>query len=81
MHNNKKEKRKKMSNKKKLKKTADKIYDIMEKMKTLTDDELKAKTEEFKIRLKNGESMNHILPEAYAAIGEASYRTIGLRSI
>ncbi|MFR7476294.1 hypothetical protein [Frisingicoccus sp.] len=68
-----------MSNKKKLKKTADKIYDIMEKMKTLTDDELKAKTEEFKIRLKNGESMNHILPEAYAAIGEASYRTIGLR--
>ncbi len=68
-----------MSSVKGLKKTADKIYEIMDKLKELTDEELKSKTEEFKIRLKNGESMNHILPEAYAVVGEASYRSIGLR--
>lgn len=68
-----------MSELKKLKKVADKIYAKMENMQRLSDSELKAKTDEFKLRLANGESLNQIMPDAYAAIGEAAYRSIGLR--
>ncbi len=45
----------------------------------LSDDELKAKTPEFKNRLKNGETLDDILVEAFATVREASKRTIGLR--
>lgn len=48
-------------------------------MMALTDVELRAKTEEFKERLLNGASLNDILPEAFAAVREASRRTLGLR--
>lgn len=68
-----------MSKLKKYKKTANKIYSKMESMKRLTDHELKSKTEEFKMRLANGESLSDIMPEAYAVVGEAAYRSIGLR--
>ncbi len=45
----------------------------------LTDDELRAKTAEFKQRIENGESLEDILFEAYAAVREAFKRTIGVR--
>ena len=68
-----------MSEINKLKKQADKVYAKMENMQRLSDSELKAKTDEFKMRLANGETLEQILPDAYAAVGEAAYRTIGLR--
>lgn len=68
-----------MSEIKKLRKMADKIYAKMENMQRLSDSELKAKTDEFKLRLVNGETINQIMPDAYAAVGEAAYRSIGLR--
>lgn len=45
----------------------------------LSDDELKAKTVEFRERLEKGETLDDILPEAFACVREASVRTIGLR--
>lgn len=45
----------------------------------LSDDELRKKTEEFKNRLNEGETLDEILPEAFAVVREASKRTIGLR--
>ena len=45
----------------------------------LTDEELKAKTQEFKNRLKNGETLDDLLPEAFAAVREAAKRTLGQR--
>ena len=68
-----------MSEIKRLRKMADKIYAKMENMQQLSDDELKHKTEELKARLANGETMDQIMPDAYAAVGEAAYRSIGLR--
>jgi len=48
-------------------------------MERLSDEALRAKTEEFKARLRSGETLDHILPEAFAVVREASKRTIGLR--
>lgn len=48
-------------------------------MKALTDEQLKAKTSEFKQRLANGETLDDILPEAFAAVREASVRVLGMR--
>ncbi|MDR3071229.1 MAG: preprotein translocase subunit SecA [Endomicrobium sp.] len=48
-------------------------------VKRLTDDELKNKTVEFRQRLSKGETLDDILPEAFACVREASVRTIGLR--
>jgi preprotein translocase subunit SecA len=56
--------------------TVDKIEDLDEKMTNSSDEELKAKTEEFKIRLKNGETLDDILPEAFAVVREASWRVL-----
>lgn len=47
--------------------------------KSLSDDELRNKTKEFKSRIKNGESLDDILPEAFAVVKEAADRVIGLR--
>lgn len=47
-------------------------------MRALTDEELQAKTGEFKARLKKGESLDSLLPEAFAAICEADYRVLGM---
>ena len=57
----------------------DKIEAIEEDLKKLSDDELKAKTEEFKNRLKSGETLDDILPEAFATVAEASSRVLGMR--
>lgn len=46
---------------------------------TLSDDELRAKTTEFKQRLENGETLDDILPEAFAVVREAGKRTLGMR--
>ena len=45
----------------------------------LSDDELKAKTNEFRERIKNGETLDELLPEAFAAVREAAKRTLGQR--
>jgi preprotein translocase subunit SecA len=48
-------------------------------IKALSDEALQAKTAEFRQRLKSGESLHDILPEAFAVVREASVRTLGLR--
>jgi len=53
------------------------ILDLADEMKALSDEQLKAKTEEFKQRYKNGESLDSLLPEAYAVCREGATRTIG----
>ncbi len=59
--------------------TAAQINALEDSFKTLSDEELQAKTREFRLRLARGESLDDILPEAYATVREASSRTIGLR--
>ncbi len=56
-----------------------KIEALEEPYKALTDAELQAKTPEFKERLRNGETLDDILPEAFAVCREASWRVLGLR--
>ena len=58
-------------------KIAEKIEALDEATKSLSDYELKTKTEEFKERLKNGETLDDLLVEAFAVVREAAYRTIG----
>lgn len=57
----------------------DKIESLDKATAALTDQELKNKTIEFKERLKNGESLDDILPEAFAVCREASYRVLGMK--
>ena len=56
-----------------------KVLSLEEEYKALTDSELKAKTQEFKDRLSNGETLDDILPEAFAACREAGDRVLGMR--
>ena len=56
-----------------------KIESLEEEFKQLTDEELKAKTDEFKKRLAEGETLDDILPEAFATVREASDRVLGMR--
>jgi len=58
---------------------ADKIEALSDEYKALSDEELKAKTPAFKERLANGETLDDILPEAFAAVREAADRVLGLR--
>jgi len=55
------------------------INSLEPEFENLTDAELQAKTDEFKGRLRDGESLDALLPEAYAAVREAARRTIGQR--
>ncbi len=57
----------------------DKIESLEADFEALSDEQLKNKTNEFKKRLSEGESLDDILPEAYAVVREASKRTIGMR--
>ncbi len=57
----------------------DKIESYKETMEALSDDELKAKTAEYKERYKNGETLDDLLPEAFATVREAAFRTLGYR--
>ena len=55
------------------------VLDLEEEYRALSDEELKAKTEEFKSRLATGETLDDILPEAFAACREASDRVLSMR--
>ena len=56
-----------------------KIEALAPEFEKLTDDELKAKTPEFKERLEKGETLDDLLPEAYATVREAATRVLGMR--
>ena len=64
---------------KKLAPTVDKVMALEEPYKKLSDDELRAKTQEFKTRLAGGETLDDLLPEAFATIREAASRVLGMR--
>ncbi len=64
---------------KKLTATVDRIEALGEEMKKLSDEALRAKTEEFKNRYAAGESLDALLPEAFAVCREASDRVLGMR--
>ena len=64
---------------KRCKKIANVVMSYEEEYRKLTDEELKNKTEEFKERYKNGESLTKLLPEAYAVVREASERVTNKR--
>ena len=57
---------------------ADKVESYREEYSKLTDEQLKAKTKEFKERLAKGETLDDILPEAYATVREAGKRVLGM---
>ena len=59
--------------------TVDKIESWEDQMRGLTDDALRGKTDEFKQRLANGETLDDILPEAFAVVREAADRVLGMR--
>ena len=61
------------SNLKKLKQIADQVIALDEKYSSMTDDELKAQTPALKARLAKGETLNDILPDAYAVVREAAF--------
>lgn len=64
---------------KKFKKTINKINELEAQYELLSDEQLKSKTDEYKTRIQNGESLESILPEAFASVREASKRVLGLR--
>ena len=63
---------------KRLEQMADKIELLAEQMSALSDEELRAKTEEFRNRYKNGETLDKLLTEAFAVVREAAKRVLGL---
>ena len=64
---------------KKIRKTADAVEALEEQFKALSDKELTVKTEEFKQRYADGESLDDLLPEVFAQVREASRRVLGMR--
>ena len=64
---------------KKIRPIADKVLALEDTMAALTDDELKAKTGEFRKRLEAGETLDDILPEAFAVCREADWRVLGMK--
>lgn len=64
---------------KKIQPTVDRINALEPQMAALTDEQLKAKTPEFQERLRKGETVDDILPEAFAVCREASKRVLGMR--
>ncbi|WP_038039056.1 preprotein translocase subunit SecA [Thermorudis peleae] len=64
---------------KRLRKIVDSINALEPEMQALSDEALRAKTEEFKARLAEGETLDDLLPEAFATVREAARRTINMR--
>ena len=64
---------------KRMGKQVERINQLEADFESLSDEQVKAKTEEFKQRLEQGESLDSLLPEAFAAVREASKRTLGMR--
>ena len=63
---------------KRLEKMADKVFSYEDQMAAMSDDELKAKTAEFKQRYQDGESLDDLLYEAFAVVREGAKRVLGL---
>ncbi len=64
---------------KKIQPLVDEINELEPAVRALSDGELRAKTDEFRKRLAEGETLDDILPEAFAVVREASCRTLGMR--
>ena len=64
---------------KRMYKTVNAVNALEEQMVALTDEQLQAKTNEFRERLAGGESLNKLLPEAFATVREAGKRVMGMR--
>ena len=64
---------------KKVSKIADKVMAYDEEFQKLTDEELRVKTEEFKKRVASGETLDDILPEAFAVCREGAWRSLGMK--
>ncbi len=64
---------------KKIEKIADKVMELDGAMAALTDEELRGKTAEFRERLTKGETIDDLLPEAFAVCREAAYRSVGMK--
>lgn len=64
---------------KKIQPLVNKVMDLEEETAKLSDEDLKAKTEEFKNRYNNGESLDDLLPEAFAVVREAAWRVLGMK--
>ena len=64
---------------KELQALVDKINTLEARMQPLTDEQLRAKTDEFRGRLSQGETLDALLPEAFAVVREASRRVLGMR--
>lgn len=64
---------------KSMRKVVTQINDYESEFQALTDEQLKAKTDEFRQRLEQGEALNTVMPEAFATVREASQRALGLR--
>ena len=62
-----------------IKKTVRTVNALEESTQALDDDALRAKTQEFKVRYQNGESLDALLPEAFAVVREGGVRAIGMR--
>lgn len=62
-----------------MQKTVDQVEALSEQMASLTNEQLQAKTPEFKERLEKGETLDDLLPEAFAVVREAATRVLGLR--
>ncbi|PYI51188.1 preprotein translocase subunit SecA [Paenibacillus flagellatus] len=64
---------------KRIMKTVEAINEMEPQFKALSDEELRGKTDEFRSRLEQGEDLDDLLPEAFATVREASWRTLGKR--
>ena len=64
---------------KKVSKIADKVMALEDEMTALSDDDLRAKTDEFRERIAGGESLDDILPEAFAVCREGAWRSLGMK--
>lgn len=64
---------------KKIEPLVNKVMSLEGEMEKLSDNELKEKTEEFKNRIKNGETTDDLLPEAFAVVREAAWRVLGMK--
>jgi preprotein translocase subunit SecA len=62
-----------------MRKTAERVNALEPSMEALSDEALRAKTDEFRARLERGETLDDLLPEAFAAVREAAKRTLGQR--
>ena len=64
---------------KRMRKIVKKINEFEEGLALLSDEELKSKTDQFKQRHQEGETLDQLLPEAFATVREAAKRSLGLR--